>query len=252
MADGFIWYELMTEDVEAAKAFYGTVVGWEMRGFEGSQDYSVLEANGRGIGGIMATPADAKAAGARPIWFGYIGTSDIEKAVEGIRAAGGNVHRDVMDIKGVGRIAMATDPQGAAFMLIQPDGEDQPPPEPMSPCSIGWHEFHTSDWEKGFDFYSRQFGWEKDEALNMGPMETYQLFRTGGSNAVGGMFNAETFGRPAWLYYFVVANIDDAADRVRGADGAVLNGPTEVPGGAWIIQCRDPQGAMFALVGMRR
>jgi len=25
----------------------------------------------------------------------------------------------------------------------------------------------------------------------------------------------------------------------------------EVPGGSWIVQCKDPQGAMFALVGPR-
>ena len=46
-------------------------------------------------------------------------------------------------------------------------------------------------------------------------------------------------------------DIDVATDKVRSGGGTVLNGPMEVPGGAWIIQATDPQGAMFALVGMR-
>ena len=56
---------------------------------------------------------------------------------------------------------------------------------------------------------------------------------------------------PLWLFYFVVPDIDAAAEKVKAGGGAVLNGPMEVPGGAWIIQATDPQGAMFALVGMR-
>ena len=73
-----------------------------------------------------------------------------------------------------------------------------------------------------------------------------------GGDPIGGMFN-----RPAevpvtfWLYYFNVDDIDAAVRRVEAGGGKVLNGPMEVPGGAWIIQGQDPQGAMFALVGPR-
>ena len=57
---------------------------------------------------------------------------------------------------------------------------------------------------------------------------------------------------PMWLFYFVVGGIDAAIERVKKAGGKVINGPMEVPGGAWIIQGIDPQGAMFALVGDRK
>lgn len=56
---------------------------------------------------------------------------------------------------------------------------------------------------------------------------------------------------PLWLFYFIVGDIDAAVARVTAGGGTVLNGPMEVPGGGWIIQALDPQGAMFALVGMR-
>ena len=56
---------------------------------------------------------------------------------------------------------------------------------------------------------------------------------------------------PYWLYYFNVADIDAAARRVRAGHGRILDGPIEVPGDRWILQCTDPQGAIFALVGKR-
>jgi predicted enzyme related to lactoylglutathione lyase len=251
MASGFNWYELMTSDVAAAKAFYAKVVGWETRAFDGSEDYTLVEADGRGVGGIMAIPAEARDAGARPGWFGYIAVPDADAAAAALVVAGGKVHMDIRDIPTVGRIAMVADPQGASFYLIAPDGEDQPRASPMSPGHVGWHELHTSDWAAAMDFYGRQFGWAKAEAMDMGPMGTYQIFTAESENWAGGMFDADTFGRPAWLFYFVVGDIDEAADRVLAAGGQVLQAPSEVPGSAWVITCSDPQGAMFALVGSR-
>jgi predicted enzyme related to lactoylglutathione lyase len=54
-----------------------------------------------------------------------------------------------------------------------------------------------------------------------------------------------------WLYYFNVGDIDAAVKRVKAGSGQVLRGPTEVLDGNWIVQCADPQGAIFALVGNR-
>lgn len=252
-AAGFIWYELMTSDTEAAKAFYRTVVGWETEAFGAGPEsgYTILKAGGRGIGGVLEVPAEARAAGARPCWLGYIAVPDVDAAARRIEESGGTLHREAMDIPTVGRIAMVSDPQGAPFYLIAPDGGEQPPALPMAPGHVGWHELHTSDWQAAFDFYARRFGWAKADALDMGTRGIYQLFSTGGGNAVGGMFDAATFGRPAWLFYFVVDDVDSAAERVRSSGGRLLHGPMEVPGGAWIIQCADPQDAMFALVGMR-
>jgi predicted enzyme related to lactoylglutathione lyase len=87
----------------------------------------------------------------------------------------------------------------------------------------------------------------------MGPeLGTYQLFALGGQQ-IGGMFNKPA-NVPAtfWLYYFNVGDLDAAAQRVEAGGGEIVAGPFEVPGGSWIVQCSDPQGAMFALEGRRR
>ncbi len=58
--------------------------------------------------------------------------------------------------------------------------------------------------------------------------------------------------QPFWLYYITVEAIDAAAGWVKSAGGQILNGPMEVPGGQWIVQGLDPQGAMFAMIAPKR
>jgi uncharacterized protein len=49
-----------------------------------------------------------------------------------------------------------------------------------------------------------------------------------------------------------VDSIAAAVERVKTGGGKVLHGPTEVPGGSWVITGQDPQGATFALVGPKQ
>jgi hypothetical protein len=68
---------------------------------------------------------------------------------------------------------------------------------------------------------------------------------------VGGMYTKPPMvPMPYWLYYFNVQDIDAAAERVTDGGGRILEGPLEY-GAAWAARCMDPQGAMFALIGMR-
>jgi uncharacterized protein len=254
MASNFFWYELMTTDVPAAEAFYKTVVGWDSEPFPGSEvGYIVLKAGERGIGGLMEIPAEAAAMGANPAWLGYIDTMDVDAATAGVKKAGGKVHREPSEIPNVGRFAVVADPHGAMFMLLQPSTEDDQPPAAMTkPGHIGWHELYAGDLQSDFDFYASQFGWEKGDAMDMGEMGTYQLFKAGGPDAVGGMMTKpDNVPSPAWLFYFNVGNIDEAVKRVTGNGGKIMLEPMEVPGGGFIIQGMDPQGAMFALAGTR-
>jgi predicted enzyme related to lactoylglutathione lyase len=242
----FVWYELVTSDIDAALAFYRPLLGWESQDFPGSGErYAVISANGKGVGGIMALPAGMS----EPFWMGYIGTPDIDKAIVGFMAAGGKMHREPWEIPNVGRLALVADPQGAGLALIQ--GASDQPSEAFSqqlPGHGNWNELHTSDPAAAFAFYSAQFGWTKGDAMDMGPMGTYQIFRFGDVQA-GGMVKAREGQRPAWLFYFGTPSIRSAVSRIAENGGTVLHGPSEVPGGALIIHARDPQGALFALVG---
>lgn len=251
-AGTFVWYELMTTDAEAAEAYYRAVIGWTAKdaGMPGFR-YTLLSVGDTAVGGLMALSPEECAAGAKPKWIGYIGVDDVDAYEARVPRAGGAVHRTAEDIPGIGRFAVAADPQGATFVLFKGAGQPPAPPAPNTPGLPSWHELHATDWEPAFAFYAGMFGWRKADALDMGPMGTYQLF-SAGADPIGGMMSKnEAIPSPFWLFYFNVDDIDAAAKRVSDKGGQVMHGPHEVPGGGWIVQCRDPQGAMFALVGPR-
>jgi uncharacterized protein len=250
---GFFWYELMTSDVKAAEAFYSAVVGWRGEAFGGNaMNYTVMNAADRGAVGIMEIPEDAKAMGAGPMWLGYIYADDVDAAAESLTKAGGKVYREPSDIPEVGRFAVVADPQGVSFMLMKPNGPDQPPVAAGTPGHIGWHELLANDGKSAFDFYAGQFGWTKGDAMDMGAMGTYQLFAAGGEPVGGVMTKPANIPQPYWLFYFTVPALDAAVAKVKAQGGTLLFDPMEVPGGAWIVQAKDPQGAVFALTAAKR
>ncbi|MNT73207.1 Glyoxalase-like domain protein [compost metagenome] len=87
--------------------------------------------------------------------------------------------------------------------------------------------------------------------MDMGDMGTYQIFAIDGAQSGGIMTKPKDIPSPYWLYYINVAALDTAIERIKSGGGKIVLEPMEVPGGAWIVQALDPQGALFALVGQR-
>jgi predicted enzyme related to lactoylglutathione lyase len=253
--NSFVWYELMSSDAAAAKAFYANVVGWNTQDMPmPGMTYTLLRAGDTQVGGLMALPKEARDSGMKPCWVGYVGVDDADSAAAKVKRLGGRILGVPTDIPNVGRFAMVTDPQGAAFNLFKPaQAPAQAGQRDVSnePGHVGWHELHTTDSPKAFEFYTEMFGWLKGDGMDMGPMGTYQLFTIGGT-PVGAMFNSPAAQAARyWLFYFNVGDIDAAGKRVTDGGGKIMHGPQQVPGGGWIIQASDPQGAAFALFGSR-
>jgi len=250
--DTFIWYELMTPDVEGAKAFYAAVVGWTMsEGGQPGMPYTIVSAATHGVGGIMALPRTD----APPGWFGYVGVRDTDAMTQRIADAGGRVLRAPDDIPNVGRFAVVADPGGAAFLLLTPTPRADEPPKPAAGTTgtIGWHELYAGNGqEAAFAFYSKLFGWTTVEEMDMGEMGKYRIFAIDGVQAGGMMDKPPQTPAAAWGFYVNVDGIDAAIGRITANGGKVLMGPQEVPGGSWIVQAMDPQGVSFALVSSRR
>ena len=255
MAHGkFVWYELMTNDTKAAEAFYRNVIGWNAKdsGMPG-MSYTIWSAGEAPVGGLMEVPKEARDAGARPGWMGYVEVDNVNASAAKAKQDGGVIHRAADDIPGVGRFAVIADPGGATLCLFKGTSEPQmPTPAPGTPGTVGWRELYAADLGAAFAFYAKLLGWTKADAMDMGPMGIYQMFATGGETVGGMMTKPPAVPAPCWLYYFNVDAIDAAASRVQAGGGAILNGPMEVPGGHWIVQCRDPQSAAFCLVAPRR
>ena len=243
----FVWYELATPDIEAATAFYASVMGWgtaaaSMRG----SVYTQFTAKGVPVAGLMRLPADASRTGAAPQWIGFAGVDDVDAAVRRVRQLGGTVHVPPADVSNVTRFSVIADPQMALLALVSnPKGERSA--RLGAPGHVSWHELHAASWELAFAFYAGLLDWKKADT-HVDSMGTYQQF-SAGTEAIGGMFTRS--GAPAlsfWLYYFNVFDIEAAAKRVEAGGGEILCGPIAVPGGARVVHCLDPQGAIFALI----
>jgi predicted enzyme related to lactoylglutathione lyase len=256
----FIWYELLTEDLNGAQSFYGKVLNWRFAD-SGQPGIKYLlinvtdadSGNEVAVGGMMQLDSTMKKNGARPVWLGYIGVDDVDDCVGKIKAAGGKVMIPAWDIPEVGRMAMVTDAQGVPFYVMR-GAVDQPSlafaADKPRPGHCAWNELTTTDPADAWRFYGGLFGWEKEGEMDMGAMGKYEFIRHGAM--IGAIMpKPAEMPMPMWTYYFRVSDIDAAAAAVPANGGQVLYGPAEIPGGEFIITGLDPQGAVFALVGVR-
>lgn len=112
----FSWCELITTDVASAKAFYTSLFGWTLTENPMGMDYTLVKADGKGIGGIMATPPEAR--GMQPAWGAYVTVDDVDAIAGKSVELGGTILLPPRDIPEVGRFAVIQDPQGAVISVI--------------------------------------------------------------------------------------------------------------------------------------
>jgi predicted enzyme related to lactoylglutathione lyase len=243
-----VWYELLTTDMKAAEKFYTPVIGWTVQAFDKSpQPYDMWARDGGvAVGGVMNIPPGMNFP---PHWEMYVLVDNLEDAIAKIEQLGGKTLGPLIEVPEVGRMRTMQDPQGAVFAIHEADpNSPQMPENPPDVGNASWHELHTLDDEAALKFYSELFGWKETSAMDMGPMGKYHIF--GRKFDLGGIMKKMPEMAnvpPHWAIYFRVPDVHAAVERVKANGGQVLNGPMEVPGGDWIINCMDPQGAAFSL-----
>ena len=116
------WNELETRDPESV-AFYSGLFGWETEPIkeDGKLVYVTLRNAGSQNGGFM--PMTEQHGAALPHWLVYFTVPSCDDAVARVRELGGEVLAGPMNL-GAGRIAVASDPQGAAFALFEGETDD--------------------------------------------------------------------------------------------------------------------------------
>ncbi|MES2987308.1 MAG: VOC family protein [Pseudomonadota bacterium] len=249
----FIWYELLTKDAKAAKAFYDGVVGWDVdaQAPPGGMDYRMIDAADSAAGGMMQLNADMLAGGAKATWLGYIGVDDVDASAAAVKDAGGEIHLAPFDIPGAGRAAMVTDPQGVPFYVMRGASPERSTAYQRRGFQhVSWNELLTPDDQAALDFYGKLFNIKKTGIMPMGPMGDYSFIANGdsGEDPVGAVMRTPPEGHSGWLFYFRVPEINAAIAKIAELGGKVLSGPHEVPGGEHVISAVDPEGVPFGLV----
>jgi uncharacterized protein len=257
----FIWYELLTKDADAAGDFYGKVVGWTSTSSDmPDMDYRFFSSSDGsdpkdGVGGYMAITPEMAEHGARPAWVGYIKVDDVDASAASITAAGGSVLMPAMDVPGVGRMAMITDPQGAPFYVMRGASDDTSHSFAATAPTVGhcaWNELATSDPEAAIGFYQKQFGWTAAGEMDMGEMGAYHFLQASDQRFMIGAVYTKIEADPMshWLFYLRVADLDAAMAAVKANGGQIYMEPVALPEGPdFSLIAYDPDGAAFGLVG---
>ncbi len=245
------WVDLATPDADASAAFYGKVMGWtatEPGAEEETGGYRMFQQGDQSVGGLMPHMQE----GQPTAWSTYVSVVDADETAEKVRAAGGSVVVEPMDVMDIGRMAFFSDPTGAVFGVWQPRsfaGADLV----NEPNSLCWNEVLTRDSETDRAFYPAVFGWNAGRPGFEGAPDTYVVWELG-DKAVGGMmqmtdeyFPAEV--PPHWSVCFAVADCDATVAKAKEAGATVTAEPMDMPIGrfAGLI---DPQGASFAVMAL--
>ena len=249
----FIWYDQMSNDMSGAEAFYTKVVGWTPGpNTMNAQRYTLLQAGGTAIGGLMPIPEEAAKMGVPPCWTGYVAVDDVKAYADKVKAAGGTIMRPPADIPNIGTFSVVLDPTGAGFILFRGTSPEAPAHDASAPGHVGWRELHAGDGDKAFDFYSGLFGWQSMQEMPMGPMGIYRIYGDGTTAWGGIMTKPEEMPASRWNFYITVDSVEGAAERIKARGGQVLMEPMQVPDNSFVIHAADPQGAAFSLRSLKR
>ena len=248
----FCWPELSSQDWAAAKDFYCALFGWQAIDQEIGEDryYTMLLDGDHSVGALCTLDPELAAKGARSNWLSYIAVDNVDQVAANIESLGGTVQVPVMDVFDAGRMAIATDPEGARFGLWQAK-EHVGATNKGLPGNLCWNELNARDAEKCEAFYTALLGWQAE----VQPMEQmqYTIFSVEGVQNGGMLQMTEEWGDapPHWMVYFAVVDCDACADKVTSLGGEVCVPPTDIPGVGRFSVLTDPQGAAFSVIAIQ-
>jgi predicted enzyme related to lactoylglutathione lyase len=243
----FVWADLITDDVAAAKNFYGELFGWRFEDTErpGGGPYTLIVSRaGRYVGGMVEVP-DPGDGRDYSRWLPYLAVPDADRAAETTAAAGGEI---IVGAEGLGpaaRVAVVSDPQGAVVGLINSRVGYPEDGIAAVPGEIHWRELLTADDLAAVDFYAGLAGYETSVLERNGGR--YVLLRAGGLERAGVMQRPDERVTPLWLTHFRVDDPGSASDRAASLGGEVILTPSEDVRGGNLALVTDPGGALLAM-----
>jgi len=238
-----VWVDLITEDLEGSKKFYGDLFGWS---FEPVADnYVTITLDGARLGGMLEVERKDKEHVSQ--WLTYISVADVDASVEFFESNEGELHYGPVDIAGRGRAALVTDSQGGYVALIRSDSGDPPDNDDLpGQHEFMWVDYVANDTDQAIEFLGNAFGW-KSEVHTQKEDRSYYVFKQGDEYRAGLFENPWSHVRPNWLAYVRVADAREAVDRATSLGGSVVLEPAPDIRNGSVAIIQDPFGAAIAL-----
>jgi len=256
------WIDISAPNPQAATKFYSDLFGWEIENAmpEGADgEYFVGRIRGGDVAGIGSVMDGAS----RAMWNSYVWVDSADEAAAKARNAGGTA-TDSFDVMTAGRMAVVTDPEGAAISLWQPK-EHRGSKVVNEHGALNFNVLATRDLERAKAFYGAVFGWQSLplpsctmwtlpgygdhlEELNPGLREGMA-----GMGAPDGFIDvvaavnqmpANDTATARWDVTFAVDDVEATVKTAKELGANVVAGPFDAP---WcrMAVIEDPQGATF-------
>jgi uncharacterized protein len=268
--DGYIpgvpcWVDTSQPDPEAAVDFYAGLFGWEFENAmppESPGKYFLARLRGLDVAAVGSTPE-----GLPPmaLWNSYVCVERADDAATKVRSAGGSAVTEPFDVMDSGRMAVFTDPEGAAFCVWQAK-EHNGARVVNEPASLAFNGLNTRDVDGAKSFYGSVFGWTTlaldgaemwtlpgygDHLERDNPDLRKQIAQVGGPTgfedvvaSINPIADDQPDTPPHWSVTFSVEDPDATAAQAAELGGKVIVPPFDVPWSRLTV-ISDPQGATF-------
>lgn len=243
-----VWNDLMTEDLDAARRFYGGMFGWTFDNFSarsGRGRYAIARSGNVYVAGLVPVPARADGKKISR-WLPYVSVDNVDRALSRAIAAGATVAADAREV-GFGRVAAIIDPEGAVIGLARSKVGD--PDDNATRPKVGrivWTELLTDrDPAEAARFYRALADYDVKSIERRGGQ--YTLLAVQGTDRVGILKNPSNESPPVWLSYFAVEDPVAASAKVEALGGKVLLAPSPSLREGTMAMVADPSGAILIL-----
>ena len=240
----FVWADLVTDDVPAARNFYSQLFGWAFFDMGG---YVIAANDGRPLCGMFQKPKPTDP-NAKPRWFGYISVGNVERAQKTVTKAGGKVLAAPQKMPKRGEQAVFADAEGAIFGVVKSSAGD---PEDFlpDPGDWIWIQLLSRDAKKASEFYKVVGGYDIVENTSTNRLSDFILTSKGYARAtVRNIPGKDQSVRPSWLPFVRVKSISESVAKAKLLGGKVLIEPKAdvFDGKAAVVA--DPTGAAVGLL----
>jgi len=245
----FIWFDLVTPEPYASKAFYGIVFNWDFHSIgSGAGRYTLIANKGRNIGGMHFRPSakgdKGSVDGSR--WLALMSVSDPAAAAKYVESHGGKVLVAPTRFEGRGTHALFRDDEGAVFGVLTSDSGDPPEGAPIS-GEFMWLDLFSRDPQKSAEFYRGLAGY--DVTTKQTSPQTVRIgLATGGVTRASILTMPKEVTQAGWLPFVQMDDVAAAVKRAADNGGKVLLAPRPEYYGGHIAVVADPLGGVIGIV----
>jgi predicted enzyme related to lactoylglutathione lyase len=244
----FIWHDLLTDDVDAARSFYGALLDWrfEETTRPGGGPYTlILTSSGQVVGGMLQVDDSADGENYSR-WLGYLAVPDVDSATRSVTQSGGQVVASPREIGDVARASAVQDADGALVGLLT-SRVGYPVERPtVAPGAVAWNELVAADPEAMAEFYAGLVSGGVSEEPR-GEF-VYRFLQSDGRPRAGFMQRPNEQLEPLWLTYFAVEDVAAVSARAGSLGGERLLAPDNDIRNGRIALVTDPGGAVLGLM----